>query len=318
MVVLASRPRGRLPVKRTEKDRKRAEQRRQLGPLHGQLIKDQTRIRYEESFQELCNFTATPRHSAITDWEAFDYEVGAFLEHLWEVGRAKTQASYALASLQYFRPQAKGRIPYSWRLLKAWNAIDLPVRATPIPPEVVLGLAGIFFQWRQWRLGWLILLGYSLFLRTGELVQLRRVDVILPGARGAPVVFIPNSKGSQRQGRQADRLVVRESLAKQALLALCHQLSPNELLGQVSPIASATTSAYRAGASLDDLLVRGRWQSATTARIYLDDALMELGTLSLPQLAQRRLASGRRTAARLVSQEGKRGREASADSFWSS
>ena len=98
MVALAGRRSARLPVRRTEKDQKRADQRRTLGSLAGQLIQSQTLIRYEEAFQEVCNFTQVTRYTPVTDWESFDYQLGAFLEQLWETGRAKSHASYALSA----------------------------------------------------------------------------------------------------------------------------------------------------------------------------------------------------------------------------
>ena len=207
-------PRSGLPAKRTDKEHKRAQHRQQLGPLRNLLVQDKTRARYAEAFEEVCRYMRVPASAPVADWEAFDLTLGSYLESLWDEGKSRSQASYALASVQFFRPQAKSRIPYSWRLLKAWGGLDPPIRATPIPPEVALGLAGVLLQWKQARAAWLVLLGYSLFLRTGELISLRRSDVIPPSGLTAPVLFIPDSKAAQRSNRQADRLVVREKLAK--------------------------------------------------------------------------------------------------------
>ena len=42
------------------------------------------------------------------------------------------------------------------------------------------------------------------------------------------------------------------------------------------------TSAYREGATFDQLLIKGRWQNISTARQYVDQALQELSSLQLP------------------------------------
>ena len=54
---------------------------------------------------------------------------------------AKSEASYVLAAIQFYRPQAKNNLPWSWKLVRTWNQIELPTRATPFSAEVLLGMA---------------------------------------------------------------------------------------------------------------------------------------------------------------------------------
>jgi len=51
------------------------------------------------------------------------------------------------------------------------------------------------------------------------------------------------------------------------------------------------TSAYQNGASFEELLIKGRWKNLSTARIYFDEAVMELGQMSLSPVSQSLLTS---------------------------
>ena len=42
------------------------------------------------------------------------------------------------------------------------------------------------------------------------------------------------------------------------------------------------TCAYRNGLSFDQLMAKGRWRNISTARGYLDQALQEFASISLP------------------------------------
>lgn len=63
------------------------------------------------------------------------------------------------------------------------------------------------------------------------------------------------------------------------------------------------TSAYQQGATLDVLVSKGRWQSISTCRIYLDAGLQALTQLAVPPGAQPKLAAARKKF-HSVSQQG--------------
>ena len=67
-------------------------------------------------------------------------------------------------------------------------------------------------------------------------------------------------------------------------------------------------SSYKNGVTLDQLLVRGRWRSISTARIYLDEALMELGNTSFGHVSIILLHKNHAHFQSTASQLGKRGR----------
>ena len=170
----------------------------------------------------------------------------------------------------------------------------MPQRATPLTPELLMAFAGQAFRWKQFDLGWLFVVGFTLLLRTGELLSLRAQDVLLSNAGG--VVFLAPSKGAKRSLIPFERVEISEKATVQAFKALLKGKKPGDLLWTSSRQAfmslwhsvvealhlkdgcffpyslrrGGATSAYRAGSSLDQLVTKGRWQSVSTARLYLD------------------------------------------------
>ena len=215
--------------------------------------------------------------------------------------------------------------------MKAWEKIQLPLKAYPMRPDMLLAFAGVLIHWNQPKIAHLIVVGYSLFLRTGELLALQATDVHF-SSHGPPVIFIQGPKGSHHSVHNVEKLVVHEQSAVASLRYLCHQ----KAAGALCPIApykfrelwrdvvnflglsqlhllpyalrrGGATSAFKNGARLDSLLVRGRWKNVSTARTYLDEALMELGQSQIPPTTKRRLAQFAYKFS--VSQQGSRGRK---------
>eukprot|EP00435_Cladocopium_sp_Y103_P072274 s233_g39.t1 len=284
----------------------RAQARKALGKLKHQVLSAKSEDRYRECFTAFRNFQRLPESFTLPDFEEFDEMVAEFIEMLWETGEPKTQANYTLAAIQHFRPQAKHHLPWSWKLVKVWNQVEMPNRATPMSPEIAIAFAGLAFKWKQPIFGWLVLVGYALFLRTGELLALGPSDVTLAQSRA--VVFVRSSKGTKRSFLPLERLEVTESTALQALRALLrlrrgqstfwpesrrsfletwHSLVAGLKLppGFYKPYSlrrGGATSCYKNGATLDELVTKGRWQHLHTARVYLDTGLQALATLQLP------------------------------------
>lgn len=153
----------RIPSMATQQQRK--EERQKIGPLRAQVVQEQTRARYHQSFTDFLQFHHLSFHFCLPAPDQFDAWVAEYVEHLWDDGAPKAQASYALAAIQFFRPQTKNKLVWSWKLVKTWHHIELPTRATPLTPDLLMSLAGQCFVWNQPRMGWLLVLGFSALLR---------------------------------------------------------------------------------------------------------------------------------------------------------
>lgn len=177
-------------------------------------------------------------------------------------------------------------------------------------------------------------MGYAGLLRTGEMFLLQRQHVILPRTPDqSAVLFLVNTKTTQRNLLQSEKVLIKEKIAIESLRYLCAGLRKEDFLVTTSAAKfrsvwkdvvqhlglqdfnylpysirrGAATAAYNEGASFDELLERGRWRHIATARLYLDQALQEYASINLPvqKLPLIRAAQRRFVAAEL----GKRGRE---------
>jgi integrase len=318
---------------RPTKESRRAE-RQKVGSLSSLVVQPKTKNRYAESFRKFCEFHELVESFPLPEFHIFDEWVADYVEQLWEEGSPKSDASYALAAIQFFRPQAKNHLVWSWKLVKTWNQVELPTRATPFSAELVLSMAGQAFKWKQFRMGWLLILGFAAFLRTSELITIERKEVVLPqhGRPQEAVLLLSDTKGTKKNLLPLDKVVIQEKLCLQALQQLCKGLQPGDSLSQQSnrqfrklfkdllhalqlgnqgymPYSlrrGGVTSAYKLGVPLDVLVTQGRWQHLPTARLYIDHGLQSLAQISHPPQTLH-LCAKMRQWFRTVSQDGTRG-----------
>eukprot|EP00438_Fugacium_kawagutii_P030712 Skav213066 [mRNA] locus=scaffold364:747240:747872:- [translate_table: standard] len=196
--------------------------------------------------------------------------------------------------------------------MKAWSKHELPTRAVPLDAQSTLAFAGLFCCWNEPQLAAGIVVAFGFFLRTGELFQLRRSQVEFFGKGASLQLLQTKSSGHQFH---SERLLAWDRTAVVALQFLCRGLQPNDRLIPLSAQRFRTlwhravsflkledfytqpyslrrggaTSAFRRGATFDQLLVRGRWTQQRTARIYLDEALQQSSLLQFSGPSQRRL-----------------------------
>ena len=313
----------------TKDSRKR--ERQKIGPLKHQVIAAKTEERYEKCFAAFLRFHRLQKNFALPAFEVFDDMVAEFVEALWDEGEPKSQANYTLAAIQFYKPQAKHHLPWSWRLVKVWNTLELPQRATPLSPDLLMAFCGQAFRWEQYDFGWLLVLGFTLFLRTGELLNIRVQDVVVTRATG--ILFLPPSKSGKRNLLPLERIEITEKSTLQAFRALMKNKAQGDFLWAETryqfmslwhSIVSAlrldglhyfpyslrrggATSAYRAGSTLDQLVTKGRWAHVQTARLYLDTGLQALASISLPPQAHPLIKRASATFLS-VSQDGTHGR----------
>jgi integrase len=258
-----------------------------------------------------------------TLYEALDRLMCLYIEELWNDGQGQSTANYALAALHYFVPASRHQLKLAWRLVGAWKKLELPARAGPLSPLMLWAMVGFCRVMDESDLGTLLLVGYHCFLRTGEMVNLRRGDVQCDSKGKAISLKLEFTKGTARRGG-TEFILIDDEVVQHRLGKLCTQRQLGELLVPMSigtfykffrnmvltlELADLNIKAYslrRGGATFDfqfhnslpRTLERGRWQHAKTARIYLMDGLMawqsstlaRSTTLKLKTLARRGLS----------------------------
>jgi len=270
--------------------------------LKGQMVSSGMLDRYLKGVEAFLDF-AQDFDYVVQHWEDLDEVVSAWLEHIFHDGEHKSLASDALAGIQFYLPQAMGRLKHSWKLAKVWQKLEPPRRVLPLSPLMVRAMAGA-----AWSLGFIaeasaMLVGFDAMLRSGELYNLKIKHVKF--YRNRAVVTLEQTKTGKRTNT-AEMVVLESQLAVKALRCACANRPKNELL--LSRGARVFRSLFnalidlfeidglvtvyslrRGGASWDFLqhqamertLLRGRWQSTSSARIYLQDATAMVTHLKL-------------------------------------
>ena len=155
-------------------------------------------------------------------FEALDEAAAAYIEELWHLGDPKLWANDALASLHFYVPQARRRLPLAWAHHRTLGRHEMPAQACPIGIDLLLGIYGGLVRAGGTRSALMAVAAYHLFLRTGEMFSVRRCDLTSNAGGAVGVGALGPTKTSQRQGNESSvrvedlavALILRELAAK--------------------------------------------------------------------------------------------------------
>ena len=230
-----------------------------------------------------------------------DETLAAYLEHLWLDDFNITYAGHTLSALRRFYPQLRYRLPVARQFFSNWKSIHVPRQAVPMPASIALALAGVALAVKELNLALVLLLGFTAFLRTGEMVNLRFTQIQVHEFNGQIILALPATKTSKNKmesvavndqllasltahaaatagGDSLLNLTANQFRRQLSLLLEVLQLEQEKFTGY-SIRRGGASHAFATGQHFDQLLVTGRWQSVKTARQYLDS-----GRASLVQL----------------------------------
>ena len=211
--------------------------------------------------------------------------------------------SYLLSALRFFYPQLAGprSFPVSQAYKLGWTA-SRPVQHTvPMTRVFAIGLAARLFA-KDFRMAIGLLVQFSAFLRSAELLRLRAGDVVLPEwvlADRPQCVLVLGDRARGTKVRRQQTAEIKESYVIAALRYLVSITESTTLLfpfsyqqfnaaliqtaadagiGHLgftahSARAGAATQAKMDGRPFEDIREDGRWASAQSLRIYLDRAM---------------------------------------------
>ena len=202
-----------------------------------------------------------------------------------------------LAAIHYYIPSAKRQLPVCWSLHRAWGRSELPARACSDTPPILHAMCGLLIHWGFWRDSLLAFVAFDLVLRTGEMLELRGMDVEVGTCVDGMVLRLRGTKVGQRRGED-EAVVVDDTLVRAALRLLAADLEPGDLLSgtqehlwryrwnaavralklsrlDIRPYSrrrGGATWLFRKSGSFDRCLDRGRWGNSRNARTYIEDA----------------------------------------------
>ena len=284
----------------------RAKQRKQLGSLKSLTVQPVTQSRYKQARDQFYEWLNTEGLFLPSSAYRLDLMVSDYLEALWAQGKGRTHGSNILAALQDMQPHLKGKLPSSWRLMKAWVTHEIPNRAPPLSADALHLLVGYSLFKSEHLFALSLLVAFHGLLRTGELltVQAKHVNVSRP--KGPAVISLGLTKAGKRQGAAESVTIHAEDVCRRLfqwkqhspghafLAGPAHQWRKHfatvlEAVGldslQYRPYSlrrGGATHYFSLWGSFDKLLILGRWQAATTARIYVNEGLSVLTELKIP------------------------------------
>ena len=254
-----------------------------------------------------------------------DRLVGEFLNLCWQEGEPIGYAGRLLSGLQRFHPPLRRCLPTGQQYFKNWQREHVPNRVTPLPVQLLKAMGAAAWLGGHKDLSVILVLGFSCFLRTMEMITLTVQDVQIFAERGVIHLALPATK-TTRYKLAMESLIIDEPVLVTLLSRLVHGREAEERLFsgdgrvfrqlfrrlltffKVEGFNFQPYSIRRGGAtwwfdrsgSLDQTVVRGRWQDAKTCRIYLDDARAALTRLTFSPDSNRLISMFEKSWSKIV------------------
>ena len=283
-----------MPVRKREAQVSCAERKRQrakIGSLTNNRVGCASSKRYSEMLAYFFWLLPMVSGTWADDWETRDQQVICFLEAMWCEGESRGRAGDLLSALQWHY-RTRQKLPGSWAVFRTWAKLDPAAQTWPLPCTALFGMLGQAVTWGWSEMAALLYVGFHCFLRTGEMLSLSCSQV--RGTRAAPVLCLPDTKTSKRHG-ETEYIAVEDEVAIVLLHWLVARRNGKGTFFTASPAAFRTmfrrlaeavgldsaaftpysirrggaTHDYMSHGNLDRSLVRGRWQTGRTARLYI-------------------------------------------------
>ncbi|CAK0886883.1 unnamed protein product, partial [Prorocentrum cordatum] len=272
-----------------------------LGKLRGARTKASTLARYRGAAQRFVDYLAANNLPLPFTWDDIDICLQDYLEHLWAEGATKGEANDTLSGVQHLL-KTRRRYPGAWQLLTVWGRLEIPQRAPPMPAQVCTARAGWALSRGEVAFAAVLLVAFHLCLRTGEALGLSGGVISLkPCGRGAvslPWAKTSCQKGAREQVALDDPLVgavvhmqlQRDSRLWPGTTRAFHDLFRTGLqqigcrhlaLSPYSLRRGGATHEFLLSGDLSKVMLRGRWSSARTAKIYIQDGAAIIAEMKL-------------------------------------
>ena len=258
-------------------------------------VTDGTARRYRSAVLRFTRWASLLGEEAETTAELDDLLVEYFHElFLSDAGRSP--ASNALNGLVWLCPDLRFQLPLAAAAVRGWEKLAVKRSYPPLTWELALAIATRLIVDGDRRGGVAIVLGFDCMLRPGELVALRREDVLDEGDarvgsehRGMHLRLRRTKTGPNKSVEVLEPVVIEQ------LRALVRDTAPGECLfpfntagfrrrvhGACSLLGLSAAyvphSLRHGGATryshvkrwpVEDVMVRGRWASTKSARGYI-------------------------------------------------
>jgi len=241
--------------------------------------------------------------------EQLDIALNEYFHHLWVADKGVAQGDKAFFGILMYMPRIRGQLFISHLSLKGWHKLKPPISYPPMSWPICVLVACQMVKFGYWHFGIGVLLSFACYFRVNELCGLVRGDIADVGdLRIGPVLSHMAVRLSRTKTGNNKWVTVRCPV----ITALVRSILPNiPANGKVFPFTAdrfrhilklvcsslglahigyvphslrhgGATHDHLMGMSLEDVLMRGRWKSTNSARIYIQSGRSLLLTLSVP------------------------------------
>jgi len=265
--------------------------------------------RHVRKFLEWCRLTNV-LFSTITTTEQLDDLVTDYLHYRYELmdGGGRQGGENLLNGLHMLLPRIKGHLLTARRVLLNWKRTVPPESYLPLTWELAVAIAVQMSARGYYRYAVGVLLSFNCLLRVSEMSALKDEhivdtdDVRYPANYRKVMVIIPFAKGGRNQSvevtdpaviRLIRSVVSRTAPGKPLFPGGVHsyrrifnsvrdQLGLSSKYGTHSLRHGGATLLFLQGKPLEDILLRGRWKSNSSARTYIQQAPAVLAATTAP------------------------------------
>lgn len=119
--------------------------------------------------------------TALCDLDAI---LAEYINCMYQEGDSLTQAGWLLSGLKRFLPMLRHQLPTSQQYHTNWQRDHVPHRAIPMPWPVLRALVGSAISSGHIDIAVLLLIGFTFYLRSLEMIRLRREHLYFDVATG--------------------------------------------------------------------------------------------------------------------------------------
>ena len=294
----------------------RAQARRKIGRLQTARLKPSTIIKYCTNLLFFLDWIEINIGYLPTEARDLSECLCEFGEFCWAEGEGLSRFADVLSALPHVMRNIRGMFKDAWVLVDTWRMNEIPSRATPFSKKVLGALVGKCVLDDDWIFAASLLLAFQGMLRPCELLNLRVGDISLTKRGQDIIVNLGLTKGGRRKG--AEETIVLSDRALWSLLRLVNinrkpgdpflDLKSHVFRRRFAELLSfcgldglgympyslrrgGATTLFRETANLELVMVRGRWQSQRTARIYVNDGMAAEKEEHFPATTDSELAS---------------------------
>lgn len=294
--------------------------------LRDRAVSDTTLRIYNRSISKFLSHIRLPLPLFLSmSLSKLDHLLTRYIEHLFESAAPFDYASHTLHAIAFRRPELRSgmALPMARQSVRAWARVKQSVSHPPLTWELAVLFSVTMSSSGHHGAAVALLLSFDGYLRVGEMTRLVARDIIVPNDSrvGSAYTGMALALGKTKTGLNQSVTIRRESIVAVMMhwmrsQKLLHPSSSRRLVFPFSPayfrrVLHATkeslglgstpyvphslrhggaTYDFMRGASINDVMLHGRWQQMKSASRYVQTGRALLAANEVPpQLNQRGL-----------------------------